>query len=398
MARRGFTLIEVLVVIAVIGLLVAIALPAFIVVQNQTRQTQCISNLTQLGKALLTYETSQRAFPPALINPGSFCPGGSCSDPPPARIAPVPAEIPSDPNQRTLNTTGWALLLDHLEQARAYQDYNFDRASTASAFNSGAAWPVAGDGSENTTVTSLKLDFFVCPADATPWNGSFVDTSNPNGPYTRTSAAGGNYVFSTGEYDERANTYGYYRLKRNEFLHKNPKVYLPPLGAFGVNGATKIDWINQADGATKTILVGEAIRAKDSFPAPFGNPSQVHAGGFWGVGTYHSVTAQVYPVDANEAASDPSDASATAYATLYNDVDPKMYAINFKGVNGKLPPPGVFSSHHSGGANFVFADGNARYIADTVDLRVLYRLTTVDGSVWPLWNGKPKNEHVDLPN
>lgn len=400
MARRGFTLIEVLVVIAIIGLLVAIAVPALMMVQNQAANTKCQTNLNQLGRALLAYETIQKAFPPALINPGSFCVGGACPDPPPRRIAPIldASQFPNDPNQRTLNTTGWTLILNNLEQENIYVKYNFERASAASSFNSGSVWPTAGDGSDNTTVTSMKIEWFVCPSDSTPYNGSFTDTANPNGPYVRTSAAPGNYVFSTGEYDERANTYGYYRSKRNEFLRKNPPVYLPPLGAFGINGATSINWLNQADGATKTILVGEAIRAKDSFPAPYGRPDQTNAGGFWGVGTLHAVTAQVYPIDANEAAGDPTDTNATPYATLYNDIDPKMFAINSKGANGKLPPPGVFSSYHGGGANFLFADGNVRFISESINMGVLYRLTTADAVVWPLWKGKPKNEQVDLPD
>ena len=53
--KRGFTLIELLVVIAIIAILAAILFPVFARLKEKGRRTNCISNLKQIGIALITY-------------------------------------------------------------------------------------------------------------------------------------------------------------------------------------------------------------------------------------------------------------------------------------------------------------------------------------------------------
>src|SRR5437016_13930229 len=53
--RTGFTLIELLVVIAIIAILAAILFPVFAQARDKARQAACLSNLKQVGTALMMY-------------------------------------------------------------------------------------------------------------------------------------------------------------------------------------------------------------------------------------------------------------------------------------------------------------------------------------------------------
>ena len=63
-ARRfAFTMVEVLVVILIIGLLVAISVPAVNAVRRNARRTECLDRMRQLGRAVQTYEGSKNYYP-----------------------------------------------------------------------------------------------------------------------------------------------------------------------------------------------------------------------------------------------------------------------------------------------------------------------------------------------
>src|SRR5512140_3203612 len=89
--RRGFTLIALLVVIAIIGILAAMLFPVFARARESARKTQCLANVKNLAIAINMYLTDYDKFWPkaidsglaAYMDSGSTGPGGGSDDPGP---------------------------------------------------------------------------------------------------------------------------------------------------------------------------------------------------------------------------------------------------------------------------------------------------------------------------
>lgn len=92
MRRRGFTLIEILIVVAIIGIILGVALPAFLKSRTQARKQVCITNLGQMEAAKQQWGlennkkdgdavTDSDIFgPDGFIKVKPNCPGGGVYD------------------------------------------------------------------------------------------------------------------------------------------------------------------------------------------------------------------------------------------------------------------------------------------------------------------------------
>lgn len=128
--RRAFTFVELVVVIAIIGVLVAMLLPAVQAAREAARRSTCLNNLRQMGVALQNHHAARQSFPAG-------------------RGAPAPRIFSPQ-----------AYLLPYLELASLAAQIDFQDAPAA--YNTPT---ISYDGAANRAAAETACSVFLCPAD-----------------------------------------------------------------------------------------------------------------------------------------------------------------------------------------------------------------------------------------
>src|SRR5579872_1539924 len=160
--RVGFTMIELLMVMLIIGILVSLLMPAVQQAREAARRTQCANNLRQIGLALMNYEGSSKVFPPGTVNilyGGSFTQSGFRYDWPfeattsqlgfaggLGSIGGAPAIINQSGPGAALHGTSWMLfILPQIDKGNIYNLWNFNYNVWANGAFLGPITPVVID-------------------------------------------------------------------------------------------------------------------------------------------------------------------------------------------------------------------------------------------------------------
>jgi len=323
---HGFTLVELLVVVAIIGILIALLLPAVQAAREAARAAHCTNNMKQLGLALHNYHSAHGSFPPAGIGYG-WCryPGH------PEWCSPV-----------VLNISGWTMMLPYLEQQPLYDQYDMEQCATnAMHGNPSCCGPneaqgeLAGDSvtSGNAKVMSTRLDIFACPSDTGRPFLSATSACYGIKPGSGYAGAKTNYDFSV----DGTHSTGY---SCNSYKRKPMRLKR----MFGENSGTRFRHVG--DGTACTIAIAETCyEVVNGECAAWGYRGWVQVG--IDVGT-----------------------------NGINQWDSHWVTIPRRGTLGSWAFAG---SLHPGGCHVTFADGSVHFLMETTDTVILEALSTMAG-------------------
>jgi prepilin-type N-terminal cleavage/methylation domain-containing protein/prepilin-type processing-associated H-X9-DG protein len=297
----AFTLVELLVVITIIGILIALLLPAVQAAREAARRMQCGNNFKQVGVAMHTYYASKGCFPPGSISmPGL---NGGYFD------------------------FSWAIyLLPYIEQDVLYSNLDFT-----------AKWSYAdstvkpGKAMSNLAVGRTRIPGYMCPSD--PQYGELISIHATPNPAAPDNIAMSSMCAVSDSYDWMPGG-----------VPRNVPPNIPPAVSIfdGILGANKCcTTADIKDGTSNTLLVGEAT----------GKGPRSFWGQLWVGGNLYDTREGINGI----------------------------HTVPGGGTFPASPADSGFSSYHSGGCNFVLADGSATFISQNISQNLMTALTTRDG-------------------
>jgi prepilin-type N-terminal cleavage/methylation domain-containing protein/prepilin-type processing-associated H-X9-DG protein len=318
-ASFGFTLIEMLATISILGLLVSLLLPATQAAREAARRTNCASNLKQIGLALLNFESVQKHFPIG------------------ARLSPVVGFGPA----------WWADILPQLEEGQLYQQLNLQVA------NAGAGTTILSPGNGQ-VITGVVIPVMRCPSSSIPVLSSAVGANGCLPSYTGIAGA--------------ANGDGLSGTPAQACCVPTMDGQISAGGVLVPNEPIRM--ADVIDGATHTLCVAEA---SDFAVDHLGRQRNVDGGypNGWIMGTTGAGT----PPDFRSILGPPGPPPAWNITTI--NYPPNTRTFELPGVSDNAHGPNnPLLSPHAGGVNGLLLDGSVHFIQETIDMLTLRRLAT----------------------
>ena len=368
--HAAFTLVELLVVITIIGILIALLLPAVQAAREAARRMQCTNQLKQIGLALHNYAYGSKVFPPGLID-GNL----------PAPSAPhdvwTSANSPIGLNK---HGTSWMLrILPYIEQTALFKQWVFGATAGLPVGAYNVRYNVAYDKNVNgVTVTFTpavtEIKAFYCPTrrpavraggeDTPMFLSCMLDgtTGDPFGGGTDYGGCAGRVYGWMRNDGNLAGSHAVYQKGQGTsatdwpYCPNNTSLYNITRGPTGTDSSAR-QWgvfgqINKSatfgsmrDGSSNTIITGELQRITTN-------------GVFENTANADQLSSSVGPYYSHDGWAVGGDATAFSTGLLYG---------------GKLINNGLFGSpgsDHAGVVNFGLGDGSVRPLSESMDANV----------------------------
>lgn len=327
--RPAFTIVELLVVIAVISILIALILPAVQQARESARSMSCRSNLKQIGLALQNYLDANSVYPPSFCIEASTVLSG--------------------------NNGSWSIhgrLLPFLEKTNEYTKVRLD---------------IAWDAQRGTGIPTMRIPNYFCPSD--PGDQVRVDSNGKPKVYPQT------YGFNFGTW-----------------LVYDPTSAQRPDGAFFVNSSTKPAHFKDGMTYTLCLAEVNAFTSyfrNTADPGAAVPDSTTLISGFAAGGAQFKLgksindnTGHTEWCDGRVHHSGFTTTFTPNSVVSYLHSDGNTYDIDFNSMQeGKSITQPTYAavtsrSHHSNIVNVTMMDGSVRSVNDDIDLAIWRALGT----------------------
>ncbi|MBX3414528.1 MAG: DUF1559 domain-containing protein [Pirellulales bacterium] len=323
--RRAFTLVELLVVVAIIGILIALLLPAVQAARESGRRSQCLNNLRQLTIALHNFEQDWGHFPVG------------------AEAKPYPAK-PAHPHT-FYRWSSLAHLTPYLEQTAAYNSLDLSVPLYDTNYKVTT---------QNERGVALDVPLFLCPSDLrTPVAAGFGAT---NYAACAGSGAGGGTSHDTDGV--------FYVNSRTRFRDigdgtSHTVAFSESLLGTGPEGTSRRDLI---DLETDYAFVFTAPLTEAACANPFQWNVSNRKGFAWANGEYRCALYNHYRT--------PNTPQIDCVANQVIGAADRRYSVyGWRSAR----------SRHPGGVNVTMTDGSARFAADNIDPAIWQAISTRSG-------------------